>query len=213
MSQENFSTKKSNSLELNPSKSDGKEESIIEKIELEPLFVKLNDEIMEKSFIISQPRDQQKKTEPKSPIDFDNFDFDRFQLIPDDAKVYHLKIHQYKEIKHYIKGEKLGKGKFGTVREFVDRRTLKRYAGKIIKRSILKRDKHLRRQINKELAITYHFDHPNILRVYDLYMASQKIYLFMEFCYGELGELIETYRTLSKCQSKEYVNFIINYFV
>lgn len=77
--------------------------------------------------------------------------------------------------------------------------------GKIIKKYAIRRDPHLRRSINKELAITYHFDHPNILRVYDLFFAKEKIYLFMEFCYGELTEFIVHYNTLPKCQSKEYV--------
>lgn len=58
------------------------------------------------------------------------FDLDDIHLIPPDAAVYNIKVHKYKEIKHYIKGEKLGKGKFGTVREFVDKYTLKRFAGK-----------------------------------------------------------------------------------
>lgn len=52
-----------------------------------------------------------------------------FDLIPADAAIYHKKVPKYKEVKHYIKGEKLGRGKFGTVREFVHKHTLKRYAG------------------------------------------------------------------------------------
>ncbi len=58
-------------------------------------------------------------------------DLDDYDLFPPDSAIYHVKVPKYKEVKHYIKGEKLGKGKFGTVREFVDKYTLKRYAGKI----------------------------------------------------------------------------------
>lgn len=77
------------------------------------------------------------------------------------------------------------------------------FTGKIIKKNFIKKDPHLRRAINKELAITYHFDHPNIMRVYDLFFSQQKIYMFSEFCYGELSEFIKAYKKLSKCQSKE----------
>ena len=77
------------------------------------------------------------------------------------------------------------------------------FTGKIIKRWQLQKDPHLRRQINKELAITYHFEHPNIMRVYDLFTATNKIYMFMEFCCGELAEFLTAYETLPKCQSKE----------
>ena len=70
---------------------------------------------------------------PQQAKEFDNFwaefDLDDLNLFPPDAKIYKIKVHTYKEIKHYIKGEKLGQGKFGTVREFVDKNTLKRYAG------------------------------------------------------------------------------------
>ncbi|XP_027202967.2 LOW QUALITY PROTEIN: serine/threonine-protein kinase stk11-like [Dermatophagoides pteronyssinus] len=125
-------------------------------------------------------------------------------LIGSQEEIYRLKIHKYKEIKHYIKGEILGRGKFGVVREFIDKKTLKRYAGKIIRTNILKRNSHLRHQINKELAITYHFNHPNVLRVYDLYATSKKIYMFMEFCYGELAEFLKVYKCLPKSQCKDY---------
>lgn len=56
---------------------------------------------------------------------------DDLVLIPSDAAIFHKKVPKYKEVKHYIKGEKLGSGKFGTVREFVDKYTLKRYAGEL----------------------------------------------------------------------------------
>ena len=61
-----------------------------------------------------------------------NFEIEELNLIPADAAVYQKKVPKYKEIKHYIKGEVLGRGKFGTVREFVDKYTLKRFAGALI---------------------------------------------------------------------------------
>ena len=66
-----------------------------------------------------------------SDYPFNEIDLDTLTLIPEDAPVYRKKVPKYKEIKHYIKGEKLGKGKFGTVREFVHKETLKRYAGNV----------------------------------------------------------------------------------
>jgi len=137
-------------------------------------------------------------------LDDDLLDLDNLTLVPDDAKIYHMKIPKYKEIKGYIKGEKLGRGKFGTVREFVHKQTLKRYAGKILQRRIMRRDPHLQRQINKEMGVTYHFEHRNILRVYDIHCSSQKIYLFMEFCWGELEEFLTVYKQLHLCQAKNF---------
>lgn len=147
----------------------------------------------------SPPRPSPPSNEPTWSL----MDLDDYDLFPPDSAIYHVKVPKYKEVKHYIKGEKLGKGKFGTVREFVDKYTLKRYAGKIIKKNMIKKDPHVRRAINKELAITYHFIHPNVMRVYDLFFAQQKIYMFSEFCYGELSEFIKAYEKLSKCQSKD----------
>ena len=76
-------------------------------------------------------------------------------------------------------------------------------SGKIIKQSIFKSDPYVQSLINKELAIAYHFDHPNVLRVHDLFCTSNKIYMFMEFCFGDLNEFISSYRVLPFCQSKE----------
>lgn len=142
----------------------------------------------------------------KTPINMDRVDnLDDIVLIGSSEEIYRLKVHKYKEIKNYIKGEILGRGKFGVVREFIDKKTLKRFAGKIIRFNILKRNTHLRHQINKELAITYHFNHTNVLRVYDIYSTGKKIYMFMEFCYGELAEYLKVYKQLPKSQCKEYV--------
>lgn len=135
-------------------------------------------------------------------------DLDDIVLIRSEDEIFRLKIHRYKKVKHYLKGEVLGRGKFGVVREFIDLKTLKRFAGKIMQRRLLRRDTHLCSQINKELAITYHFNHRNVLRVYDLFCTSKKIYMFMEFCYGELSELLQIYTALPKVQCKEYV-FIV----
>ncbi|OTF83579.1 serine/threonine kinase-like protein [Euroglyphus maynei] len=138
----------------------------------------------------------------KSVIDVNQVEnLDDIVLISSTEEIYRLKIHKYKEIKHYIKGEILGRGKFGVVREFIDKTTLKRFAGKIIRCNILKRNSHLRHQINKELAITYHFNHQNVLRVYDLYATGKKIYLFMEFCYGELAEFLKLFQGLGYLHS------------
>ncbi|KAH7646527.1 serine/threonine kinase-like protein [Dermatophagoides farinae] len=146
----------------------------------------------------------------KTPINMDRVDnLDDIVLIGSSEEIYRLKVHKYKEIKNYIKGEILGRGKFGVVREFIDKKTLKRFAGKIIRFNILKRNTHLRHQINKELAITYHFNHTNVLRVYDIYSTGKKIYMFMEFCYGELAEYLKVYKQLPKSQCKDYFVQII----
>lgn len=64
-----------------------------------------------------------------SKSNWDDLNLDNFILIGSEEEVYRRKLYKYKIVKNYIKGEILGKGKFGTVREFVHATTLKRYAG------------------------------------------------------------------------------------
>lgn len=68
-------------------------------------------------------------SEANSDEALNELEFDRIIMIGSEEEVYRRKKHKYKEVKHYIKGEVLGRGKFGTVREFVDKHSLKRYAG------------------------------------------------------------------------------------
>ncbi|KPM03935.1 serine/threonine kinase-like protein 2 [Sarcoptes scabiei] len=143
-------------------------------------------------------------------LDLDASTIDQFVFDNENEELYRIKVHKYREIKKYIKGEILGRGKFGVVREFIEKKTLKRFAGKIVRKNLLRKDPHVRFQINKELSITYHFNHQNVLKVYDLYATNTKIYLFMEFCYGELGEFLQVYQRLPKTQSKDYFAQIID---
>jgi serine/threonine protein kinase len=57
-------------------------------------------------------------------------------VVGSQESVYLKKIIKYKEISHYIKGEMLGKGSFGKVKEFIDKNSLKQFLGKIFNKEL-----------------------------------------------------------------------------
>lgn len=83
--------------------------------------------------------------------------------------------------------EKLGSGNFAVVKKAVRRTNGQVVALKIVKKSTLK-PKELE-TIHDEVEIMQRIDHPNCVRLFDIYESSEKLYMAMEFLQG--GELFE----------------------
>jgi hypothetical protein len=76
----------------------------------------------------------------------------------------------------------LGFGASGVVKICVRRHTNRKYALKTIRKSSLRSDSVERLQ--NEISIMQEVDHPNILRLREVYEDNEKIYLISELCTG-----------------------------
>ena len=78
----------------------------------------------------------------------------------------------------YEIGTALGEGSYGEVKLGVHKRTKMARAIKIIKKTaIIKQDEEL---IMKEVEILKSLDHPNIIKIYDMYQDDANIYMVIE---------------------------------
>lgn len=140
--------------------------------------------------------------------------------IDPDEKVNVPKRAKYKELNNrYIKGERLGKGSYATVRECIDKTSLKRYAVKIMRKADFKRfGAHRLKNIEREMNLTNKLDHKNVMKTIDSFTAlsqttrEPKQYIVVEYCAGVLTEIIDAApeQRLPVWQSHHYFCQIIN---
>lgn len=97
--------------------------------------------------------------------------------------------------KYRIDPKEIGHGHYGVVRKCQNRDTGEFLAVKTIRKSKVKRFEILRR----EIEILKTMDHPNIIRLVDIYEDEKFIHLVTELCTG--GELFE--RIMAKTKSEE----------
>ena len=84
----------------------------------------------------------------------------------------------------YENTKKLGKGSFGKVFQVRNKVTKKLYACKKISKLNMNSA-----QFQKEIDILMKMDHPNIIKLYEVFESDNSIYLIMEECFG--GELFD----------------------
>jgi len=98
----------------------------------------------------------------------------------------------------YTIGKKLGEGSYGEVKLVTHKKTLMKRAMKIIKKnSIPEKEK---KSMLKEVSILKSLDHPNIIKIFDLYEDSKNYYLITEYCSG--GELFDRIHKLKHFSEK-----------
>lgn len=123
----------------------------------------------------------------KCEIDIQVWDtVEEFQ--PENMQQYHewysaLKEASEKSIKdYYAFVRNLGEGHFGMVLLAKDRRTREKFAVKVIK----KHHTEVRSMtlIQRELSILRMVNHPNIVRLYDLFDTEDKLYFVLEYMEG-----------------------------
>jgi len=83
--------------------------------------------------------------------------------------------------------EKLGQGTFGTVRRVIRKNDKKIAAVKIIKKKSL--SKQELQTLDREKHILKKADHPNCVKLFDIFETKHHLYLVMELCEG--GELFD----------------------
>ena len=81
----------------------------------------------------------------------------------------------------------LGKGGFGEVKKVIHKLTNNARAMKIIKRDNV--DESFMAALNSEIKILQMLDHPNIVKLYEVYQDPKNIYMITEYLEG--GELFD----------------------
>ncbi|NXT78717.1 DAPK2 kinase, partial [Zapornia atra] len=108
--------------------------------------------------------------------------------------------------------EKLGSGHFGVVRRCRERSTGTFYAAKFVKtrRCRSSRLGLERAQVEREVAILRQLDHPNIMRLHDLFSSRAEVVLILELIGGgELFDFIAEKEMLSEEEAIEFLGQIL----
>lgn len=87
-----------------------------------------------------------------------------------------------------VDGTILGTGISGTVRQIVHRTTGIKYAVKCLDLSLINTPEALV-QLRNEIYIMCHLDHPNVMRIEEVYESNNELYIVQEICTG--GDLFE----------------------
>ena len=109
----------------------------------------------------------------------------------EDRQDWIIQLQHYAQVvpieEDYVIGDELGRGRFSTVHECVNKLSNVHYAVKIIDKATIEPEEkdHLR----TEIAVLKLVDHPNIIRMEGLYESRKHIYIVMEKLSG--GELFE----------------------
>lgn len=82
---------------------------------------------------------------------------------------------------NYVLGDELGQGGFSVVVEATSKKDGCKYAVKIIDKNIIKEDIKL---LKREIEIMKQVDHPNILKLHEIYEEDEKFYIVMELVNG-----------------------------
>jgi len=90
-------------------------------------------------------------------------------------------ISQEDIFKIYVIGEKIGAGNFSTVVKATTKIDNKVYAVKIINKKKVLNKKY---EFVNEIRILQKLDHPNIIKLYEIYECHDKFYLVMEYLSG-----------------------------
>lgn len=109
---------------------------------------------------------------------------------------------------HYALVAVLGEGHFGRVYLGKDRQTFERFAVKVLRKSTNKTRSHL--HIQRELEILRRVNHPNIVRLYDLFVDDQKLYFVLEYMRGgALFDLLAEHTSFSEELASSMVRDIL----
>jgi len=87
-----------------------------------------------------------------------------------------------------IDKKKMGEGSYGTVSKCTNKSTGAVRAVKVINKGAMKKSTELER-FKQEIAIMKIMDHPNIIKLYEVFEDHRNIYLILELCVG--GELFD----------------------
>ena len=99
----------------------------------------------------------------------------------------HFEGKRFSEFYNIDDKKRLGKGSYGSVYLCTHKRTKDAFACKVI--SMNRISSHYLRKLHVEIAIMKEVDHPNIVKLREVFFGSRTVYLVMDLCEG--GELFE----------------------
>ncbi|XP_039368926.1 death-associated protein kinase 2-like isoform X1 [Mauremys reevesii] len=108
--------------------------------------------------------------------------------------------------------EKLGSGHFGVVKRCRKRSSGTLYAAKFVKMRKCKGSRLGldREQVEREVSILQQLEHPNILRLHDLFASKAEMVLILELIRGgELFDFIAEKETLTEAEAIEFLQQIL----
>ena len=130
---------------------------------------------------VDVPLDTENMVENEEDISKINYNFkkvfSKYELIP----INKTEINQY-----YSFIALLGKGAFGEVWEVEHTKLKQRRAIKIINKKSVKFDEECKKQFQKEMQILTQIDHPNIVRIFEIFESNDTIYLVCELIKGKM---------------------------
>ncbi|XP_015758682.1 PREDICTED: serine/threonine-protein kinase STK11-like [Acropora digitifera] len=117
-----------------------------------------------------------------------------FHRVDSDQIIYQPCRKRAKLIGKYLMGDALGEGSYGRVKEMLDTENLRRCAVKIMKKRKLRRIPNGEQNVQREIQLLKRLDHPNIIKLFDVIYddVKQKMYMIMEYCVGELQEMLDS---------------------
>ncbi|XP_062509334.1 serine/threonine-protein kinase stk11-like [Corticium candelabrum] len=121
-------------------------------------------------------------------------DLNLFHRIDSRTQVFvEPKRKRAKFISKYLKGDTLGEGSYGKVKEILDTETLARRAVKIMKRRKLKRIPNGEQNVKREIQLLCKLKHRNVIRLYEVFEdnTKEKLYMVLEYCSGGLQEMLQ----------------------
>eukprot|EP01135_Chromosphaera_perkinsii_P010330 Nk52_evm2s2118 gene=Nk52_evmTU2s2118 len=111
--------------------------------------------------------------------------------------------------KYYL-GRTLGEGTYGKVKLGSHVLTGEQVAVKVIERSSIKTPKHMTR-LNREIKALKMLDHPNIIKLYDVFDYETKIILVMEYASGgELFDYIVAHKQVKEKEARKFFRQIVS---
>lgn len=113
------------------------------------------------------------------------------------------------KIEHYILGKTIGMGGFGKVKIARHEYTGNNVAVKIINKKRMK-DRNMGSRIKREIKLLRYFNHPNIIRLYEVLETQTDVFLVMEYApRGEIFELIAHKGKLDEHEARFFFRQIV----
>ena len=109
----------------------------------------------------------------------------------------HFEGHRFSTYYDIDEKDRLGKGSYGSVYLCRHKKTRDAYACKVI--SMNRISSHYLRKLHVEIAIMKEVDHPNVVKLKEVFFGSRTVYLVMDLCQG--GELFDE---LTKAHKKGF---------
>lgn len=113
-------------------------------------------------------------------------------------------------IDHFILDKTLGTGGFGKVKLAIHEYTGSKVAIKIINKKLIKSQK-MSNKIQREIRLMKYFNHPNMIKLYQVLDTAQNIFVVMEYVPGgELYDLVKDSRGFQENVCRKYFRQIID---